>query len=361
MSSSSFLQPHLLKKSTFTNLWYIQTTTVVPKSRISLCISGKRNKIDPFSIDHYLQMFVALLKDKCADQFHSAKLAGLDYSIECDRELKSITLSIDGFSDKQKILLETIIHELATFFVNPERFHIIKELYLAQIESFKAEPPFEQALHYAEELLAGTGRVTMDGINNMSVLSLTEFIADFLSSIHIDMLVSGNISQEQAMELLDVAERCVQTERVTPLNLEEITLKHIKLLLGWPYLYQHQHGVYSMSALFVYYQCSTVDIHENALLQLFWKLIEEPCFDSLRTKQQLGYDSTCYAKESLGFSGLSILVQSDKHPQCLEEKVDEFLRDMGGFIENMPYTEFLDYITALATLNNNAYIDNGKI
>ena len=351
VSSDISLQPLLIKESTFTNLWCKQSTTPLPHSRISLCISGQRNKIDPFSIDHYLYMFVALLKDEFANQFHSAKLAGLDYSIEFDRERKSITLSIDGFSDKQKLLLEKIMHKLVTFSVNPERFHIIRELYIAEIESFKAEPPFVQTLHYADDLLTGAGRLTMDGINDISILSLTKFIADFLSSIHIDMLVSGNMSQEQAMELLDVAERCLQSVTVTPLNIEETTLKQMKLLPGWKYLCQHQYEVHNMSALLVYYQCSTVGIHEYILLDLFCKLIKEPCYDILRTKQQLGYAIECYVREdSSGISGLSIVVQSDKHPQYLEEKVDEFLCDMEDFLKNMPDTDFRDHINALASV-----------
>ena len=350
-SSLKRLEPHLIKESSFTSLWHKASTKSLPQSRISLCISGQRNKIDPFNIDHYLHMFAALLNDKCADQFYSAKLAGLDYSIEYDSKHKSIILSIEGFSDKQKILLEKIMHTMATFSVNSDRFHIIRELYIDDIESFNAGQPYEQAIHYADDLLTRTGRGTVDHINDMSIHSLTTFIADFLSSIHIDMLVSGNMSQEQATELLDVAEKCMQTVTATPLNIEEITLNQIELLPGQKYLYQHQQEVHSMSALLVYYQCITVGIHEKMLLHLFCKLIEEPCFDILRTKQQLGYHVHCYVRETIsGISGLSIYVQSDKHPQYLEKKVDEFLRDMEGFIQNMPCIEFQNHIAALASL-----------
>ena len=350
VSSGSSLKPRLIKESSFTSLWYKASTTPLPQSRISLCISGQRNKIDPFNIDHYLHMFAALLNDKCGDQFYSAKLAGLDYSIEYDSKHKSIILRIEGFSDKQKILLEKIMHTMATFSVNSDRFHIIRELYIDDIESINAKQPYEQAIHYADDLLTRTGRGTVDHINDMSIYSLTTFIADFLSSIHIDMLVSGNMSQEQAIELLDVAERCMHTVTATPLNIEEITLNQIELLPGRKYLYQHQQDVHSMSALLVYYQCITVGIHEKMLLHLFCKLIEEPCFDILRTKQQLGYHVHCYVREKIsGISGLSICVQSDKHPQYLEEKVDEFLRDMGGFIQNMPCIEFQNHINALAS------------
>ena len=347
----SFSQSRLIKETAYNSLWYKQSKKLLPKSCTILCISGHRNKVDPFIIDHCLHMFVYLLTDQCEDQFHSAKLAGLDCGIEYNMELKVITLSIEGFSDKQKLLLERLMQKLATFSANREQFLAIRKCYKGYMASFKYKQPYKQAEDYADELLAGKGRGDMDAVNDISIRSFTESIAQFFSSIHTDMLVVGNMSEEQAMELSDVAERCMQTIATTPLNIDETTLKQVQLPAGCKLLYQHQHDVNSMSALLVYYQCSTVDIHEKMLLHLFCKLIEEPCLNILRTKQQLGYSVYCKVREeSSGVSGLSIVIQSHKHPQYLKEKVDEFLHDMRSFIEDMPYTEFLDHVTALASI-----------
>ncbi len=38
----------------------------------------------------------------------------------------------------------------------------------------------------------------------------------------------------------------------------------------------------------IYYQCNVQETHTNMLLELFCQIIHEPCFDILRTQEQLG-------------------------------------------------------------------------
>ena len=53
-------------------------------------------------------------------------------------------------------------------------------------------------------------------------------------------------------------------------------------------MYQQQNDVHKSSSLEVYYQCSLEQTHNNMVLELFCQIISEPCFDILRTQEQLG-------------------------------------------------------------------------
>jgi len=58
--------------------------------------------------------------------------------------------------------------------------------------------------------------------------------------------------------------------------------------VGCCFVYQQQNNVHKSSSLEVYYQCSVEDTHNNMVLELFCQIISEPCFDILRTQEQLG-------------------------------------------------------------------------
>lgn len=57
---------------------------------------------------------------------------------------------------------------------------------------------------------------------------------------------------------------------------------------GSSYLFKEYNSVHSSSAVELYYQFNLQSTHENVLLELFCQIISEPCFNVLRTQEQLG-------------------------------------------------------------------------
>lgn len=60
---------------------------------------------------------------------------------------------------------------------------------------------------------------------------------------------------------------------------------------GW-YVYQQRNEVHNNCGIEIYYQTDMQNTHENMLLELFCQIISEPCFNTLRTKEQLGNTNT---------------------------------------------------------------------
>jgi hypothetical protein len=58
--------------------------------------------------------------------------------------------------------------------------------------------------------------------------------------------------------------------------------------VGCYYVYQETNKVHKSSSIEIYYQCGQQATHTNMLLELFVQIISEPCFNILRTKEQLG-------------------------------------------------------------------------
>lgn len=80
----------------------------------------------------------------------------------------------------------------------------------------------------------------------------------------------------------------------------------------------------------------------RVVLALLAQILAGPAFDVLRTKEQLGYLVFCNPWELRGSydGGIAIAVQSDKHPEYLERRVDAFLDGMKNVIDDMSQAQF---------------------
>jgi len=82
---------------------------------------------------------------------------------------------------------------------------------------------------------------------------------------------------------------------------------------------------------------------------LLVQILTEPAFNVLRTQEQLGYIVTCSQWVLPGdvYFGIRILVQSERHPTYLEERVEAFLDFIKTKLETMPESEFSEQKTGL--------------
>ena len=85
----------------------------------------------------------------------------------------------------------------------------------------------------------------------------------------------------------------------------------------------------------------------NMLLELFEQIIHEPCFDVLRTKEQLGYIVFSGVSRPRGVQNLRIIIQSNRKPDFLDQRIETFLHSMRKFIEDLSDEEFEKNKTSL--------------
>ncbi len=74
----------------------------------------------------------------------------------------------------------------------------------------------------------------------------------------------------------------------------------------------------------VYLQCFEQTLENSALLKTFCFLINEPCFDQLRTIEQLGYVVTSSAFYLNGVQGFSLAVQTAQELDCANQRIEIF-------------------------------------
>ena len=85
---------------------------------------------------------------------------------------------------------------------------------------------------------------------------------------------------------------------------------------------------YKLNAIEIYFQCFQQTLDKNALLELFSHLVDEPCFDQLRTKEQLGYVVISGARRSRGVQGFRVIVQSSHDLNHVNQRIELFINSM---------------------------------
>ena len=83
--------------------------------------------------------------------------------------------------------------------------------------------------------------------------------------------------------------------------------------------------------------------------------MEEPVFDVLRTKEQLGYNVSCTMRDTYGVIGFSISVttRSDKFTcEYVNNRIELFLKTFAKELREMPYSELNTTKKALIKLKN---------
>lgn len=82
-------------------------------------------------------------------------------------------------------------------------------------------------------------------------------------------------------------------------------------------------------------------------------IAEEPLFDILRNKEQLGYDVSCSLRDNYGILGYSIDIHSQENKfsaDHVDERIENFRNELLAIIEKMAISEFEEYKATLAKI-----------
>uniref|UniRef100_A0A3P9K517 Coenzyme PQQ synthesis protein F-like C-terminal lobe domain-containing protein n=1 Tax=Oryzias latipes TaxID=8090 RepID=A0A3P9K517_ORYLA len=176
------------------------------------------------------------------------------------------------------------------------------------------------------------------------------FQAQLLSRLHIQALFHGNITKESALTMMQMVEDTLTEHAHTkPLPPHQLILYREFQVpnCSW-FVYQQKNKVHNNCGFLIYYQTDMQSTHSNMLLELFCQIIHEPCYNTLRTREQLGYIVFSGPRCAEGGQGLRLIIQSNVEPLYLESRVEAFLSSIEQALTEMSEEVFQKHIQALA-------------
>uniref|UniRef100_A0A2A4K9R5 Insulin-degrading enzyme n=1 Tax=Heliothis virescens TaxID=7102 RepID=A0A2A4K9R5_HELVI len=348
-STAHSVAPTVIVDSPLMRLWFKKDSEFhLPKAVMTFDLVSPLAYMDPLSCN-LTSVWVLLLRDSLQQFAYAAELAGLRWSI--GNAKYGISVTIDGYDDKQSVLLDKIIDHMIGFTADPKRFHIMKENHIRAIRNFEAEQPYQHAVYQQALCLADvvwTRCQLLEAADRMTPEMVNDFAARMIRKVHIEGFMYGNLSRERALHIAQSVENRLPKD-ATPLCAQQLLLhRDIEIEKGSWHIRETTNSVHRSSCASLYYDCGVRQCRANVTLELLAHTLAEPCFSMLRTKEQLGYIVFSGLRRSNGVQGFRVIVQSHRHPEYLEERIESFLQGSLEYLENMSDEEFLKHRAALA-------------
>eukprot|EP00943_MAST-04B_sp_MAST-4B-sp1_P002723 g2723.t1 len=271
----------------------------------------------------------ALVKDALNEYAYSAEVAGLSYQVY--NTVEGLQLCFFGYNDKMYLLAGKVAETLANLKIDEKRFEMIRDKVRLDKKNFEMEQPYNWSLYNTTHALRTPRWHNVDKVKMLDAIQVDElkdFIKMLLKRLFIQALVHGNVTEEEALALVNAFEAPLNADTLMPA--ERFLLQRIVKLPsdGSSFIYTEpvRDPDNINSAIEVYFQIGRRTHETNARLSLLASIMSEPCFDHLRTKEQLGYIVFSGTVTDDGILGLRIIVQSAKCvPKRLDEHIEAFL------------------------------------
>ncbi|KAF5289998.1 hypothetical protein FQR65_LT11664 [Abscondita terminalis] len=291
-----------------------------------------------------IHMYSILVNMNLDEEGYDAQLAELEYDILPSE--KGINVQISGYNQKLHVLAELIgkhLTKVAEMLTEP-LFNAVKEKFTKTLYNGFLKPTrlckdirllmLQDNYFSLIDKHAAISKITYD--------EMKEFSQHFLNKVYVQGLVQGNVTRDAALK--------VTTNFLKDLNAIDLREEERpRIILNQIPQGEHCCRVYSFnkenpnSIITNYYQCGKSTITNTVILELILLLIEEPLFDKLRTKEQLGYKVACSLRDTYGVLGFTISVntQADKYTTAyVDDRIENFLDFTDKMIKKLSERKF---------------------
>ena len=335
--------PQLIRNEHGARTWWKKDDTFwVPKANFFV---GLRNPLVYATPENAVKgvFYCELVQDALVEFSYDADLAGLSY--ELGVQSLGLRIRVSGYNDKLSVLLDKVLRTMRTLEIRPDRFDIVKERLLEEYQNWELSEPYHQVGEYSGWLDSEKGWINeqlLGEIPNITVSDVQKFVPQLLGQASYDILAHGNLDKQEALELTKLVEMSLETRPLPPSQWD--IRRSLILPEGSNYAYRRLLQDPSNINHCIEY-ILFVGERSNQLLRakllLFTQTAEEPAFDRLRTKEQLGYVVFTGARTSWPTTmGYRVLVQSEQTPEFLEGRISSFLANFAQALDEMSPEEF---------------------
>ena len=287
-----------------------------------------------------LKLCTKVLEDVLVETTYLADVAGLSTSVySCQERLE---IKIEGFSQKLPVLLENILQGMANFCPTAERFVASKEFVKRALQNSIVKPSRHATYLRLLSLQIDSWPLEfqIEALENVGIEKSKLFISRLLAESHKQMLIHGNATLSETLEMIKNTRKYFG-ESSSPGNNSAKQMAQLKSGQCFVHSALVQNPNEKNNASEVYMQLGPENHKDYAALSLLEQIMYEPFFDTLRTKEQLGYSVSCGLRNTFGMLGFCFaIVSSSFEPVHIEERVEKFLKDFSKTLSEMTEAEF---------------------
>ena len=334
--------PKLIRNDERVRTWYKKDDRFwVPKANLHITLRSPLAAMTPLTAVTS-QLYHGLVQDALVEYSYAAEIAGLEYSLLS--HYLGLDVTVSGYNDKMAVLLEKVLTIMRDLDVREDRFRIVKERLMRGYKNWEFQQPYHQIGTYSRWLNSDRAWINEEYLAELPHVEAEDirlFFPQLLHQLHIEVLAHGNLAKEDALKFTDLVQDILRP-RMLPPNQWPIR-RSLMFPPGANYVFERplkDPANVNHCIEYMLYVGSNQDRDLRARLLLLSQIADEPCFDQLRTKEQLGYVLFSGASIHNTWIGYHVLVQSEKNPEYLEERIESFLSDLDQQIKDMDERTF---------------------
>ncbi|XP_053669119.1 nardilysin-like [Anopheles marshallii] len=288
--------------------------------------------------------FISMVKFQIAEELYPAEVAGLNYELYPAE--KGLVLKIDGYNEKLPIIVDEISATMGRFadIFSESVFDIIKvKLEKAYYNELMKPNKLNRDVRLKlVQLNHWTTWEKFEHMKNFTANDVRQFAKDFFNGFKIQALVQGNMHKEGVQQVM---QKVLNNFNGSPIqDIKSIESKTREIPIGDNFLRVRNFRKQDVNTVTTnFYQAGPVTPFLHACLELLVSLLEEPLFDVLRTKEQLGYDVSTTLRDNAGILGFSITVHSQENKfnyRYIDERIELFNEHFVQVLHEMTDKDF---------------------
>jgi nardilysin len=313
-----------------------------------------------------------LLKEELNEYVYPATLAGLSFNVQALRS--GLEVKVSGFSQKLRMLALSVVERAVKFTPNEDVFQIQMERLARFYTSMHFEAGtlgesirlvIQQSTRFPLVLL----RAALPDVSFSSVIALRQ---ELFSALWLNVFAHGNIQANQALDLyhavrfivswqavpqaLQFSDRCVNLPEkcnfvfaqpgCNPDDNNSYVESFFQVGIDTFELRTMLHFL-SYVRFSIMFHCLHATFGDCILTN---QICYEPCFDQLRTRDQLGYNVGCCQRNTSGILGFGVQVISAlQSPAFIDQRIESFLADFSKTLRQLSAKEFADHVQSYIT------------
>ena len=358
--------PILIKTPNNILLYYKQNIINIPKTNIVIKIYSEWLNKSPIN-KIILNFYIKLIKFNNYDFFNSIKIAG--YNIIIKISDNKIFLIINGMNNKIYDVVENIIKIFFTKNnINKYILSFQKHIEINKLNNTIYESPHLYAYNILKEYINPnfiSYQKQIEIINNLTFNDYNNILSHLMNdNMNLSCFIIGDETNESLINISNIftpfilKNNYVNNNTLNLINNANIEINEIN---------QNPNDAnsainYAFHLGYIDFNNIDIAVTNLILMNLINSIISSKFFDTLRTKEQLGYIVQSKIKE-MGYDEYpyyihNLIVQSPhKNAEFIKNRIDIFISDFKQYLDNISTDEINNYINSQITYHSKPFND----
>ncbi|KAJ3551779.1 hypothetical protein NM688_g4513 [Phlebia brevispora] len=338
-------RPTLVRETPLSSLWHKKDDHFwIPRANVMLDLRSpaayKSTRASAMT-----RLYSELVQHSLTEFSYDADLAGLTYNFSAHN--LGIFISLSGFNDKLHVLARDVFSRARNLIIKEDELNIVRERVIRDYQNFFLSQPYRISDYFARYIMSEKQWPIQEKLAELKTVTPEELqahVEELFAQCNIQALALGNLYKDDAVRLVESAEELLRMSR-SPVNVYESARipppsSNVVLQANVPNPNEPN------STISYYIHTGSILAPRNRVTAAFLaQYLREPAFNILRTREQLGYVVDCSHWSSPGQAegGLRIVIQSERAPAYLEERVDAFLDEMKENLASLSDADFEEH------------------